>query len=160
MWIIKSCVTPIDYLFILCLFWILPCPCARCKGWTEQWWFPAGYIVRTRQGGLPVQFILVFNVSPCSLFNINRLWLPHEVGRDFAHFDLQTSRWIFEEILNGPIVTYRVLGEEDSWKNLKQKISCHCPFKIQHNMLKLRLFITTLTLKSASSVCKPGRSNN
>ncbi len=33
-----------------------------------------------------------------------------------------------KKILTEPYVTFRGLGEDNSWKNLKQKISCHCPF--------------------------------
>jgi hypothetical protein len=47
-----------------------------------------------------------------------------------GHPDLWISLWIFEKIRNGSIVIFRGL-EEDDWgrKNLKQKISLHCPFK-------------------------------
>ncbi len=34
-----------------------------------------------------------------------------------------------EKIRNDPYVIFRGLGEGDSWKNLKEKISWHCPFK-------------------------------
>ncbi len=35
-----------------------------------------------------------------------------------------------------PNVIFRGLGEDDSWKNLKQKISWHCPFKgLAHQIL-------------------------
>jgi hypothetical protein len=59
-------------------------------------------------GGRPVQFIFV---SPCSLVYIAFV-ITTQGGRDFAHFDLQISRRIFEEIRNDPIVIFRVLGEE------------------------------------------------
>ncbi len=39
-----------------------------------------------------------------------------------VHLNLQISQ-------NDPNVIFRGLGEGDSWKNLKQKVMLHCPFK-------------------------------
>ncbi len=46
-----------------------------------------------------------------------------------VHLDLWISPQIFEKIWNDPDVIFRGLAEDDSWKNLKQLISWHCPFK-------------------------------
>ncbi len=51
-----------------------------------------------------------------------------------VHLDLRISPQIFEKIWNDPNVIFRGLGEGDSWKNLKQKISWHCPFKCAHSI--------------------------
>ncbi len=59
---------------------------------------------------------LVANLPPVSLTPV-------------VHLDLRISPRIFEKIRNDPYVISRGLGEGDSWKNLKQKISWHCPFK-------------------------------
>jgi hypothetical protein len=45
-----------------------------------------------------------------------------------VYLDLRISPRIFEKIRNDPNVIIWGLGEGDSWKNLKQKISWHCPF--------------------------------
>ncbi len=42
---------------------------------------------------------------------------------------LEISLQILENIWNDPNVIFRSSGEDDSWKNLKQKILWHCPFK-------------------------------
>ncbi len=48
-----------------------------------------------------------------------------------VHLDLRISPRIFEKIRNDPSIIIRGLGECDSWKkNLKQKISWHCPFNL------------------------------
>ncbi len=44
--------------------------------------------------------------------------------------DLRISPRIFEKIWNGPFGILWGWGETDSWKNQKQKISWHCPFKV------------------------------
>ncbi len=44
-----------------------------------------------------------------------------------ANLELRISPWIFEKIRNGLNGLIRGLGETDSWKNQKQKISWHCP---------------------------------
>jgi hypothetical protein len=46
-----------------------------------------------------------------------------------VHLDLQISLRIFEKIWNDPIIIFRGLGEGDSWKKPKAKISWHCHFK-------------------------------
>ncbi len=46
-----------------------------------------------------------------------------------ANLELRISPRIFEKNRNGPNGILRALGETDSWKNQKQKISWHCPFK-------------------------------
>ncbi len=43
----------------------------------------------------------------------------------------------FEKIRNDTNVIFRGLGEDDSWKTLKQKISWHCPFKIVSQTLQV-----------------------
>ncbi len=55
--------------------------------------------------------------------------LPPVSLTPIANLELQISPRIFEKIWNG---LYEILwgwGETDSWKNQKQKISWHCPFK-------------------------------
>ncbi len=44
------------------------------------------------------------------------------------HLDLRISPQIFGKIQNDTNVNFRDLGEDDSWKKLKQKVSLHCPF--------------------------------
>jgi hypothetical protein len=46
-----------------------------------------------------------------------------------VHLELRISPRIFEKIRNGPIGILRGLGETDSSKKQKSKISWHCPFK-------------------------------
>jgi hypothetical protein len=46
-----------------------------------------------------------------------------------VHLELRISPRIFEKIRNGSIGILRGLGETDSWKKQKSKISRHCPFK-------------------------------
>ncbi len=46
-----------------------------------------------------------------------------------ANLEMRISPRIFEKIRNSPKVIIRGLGETDSRKNQKQKISWHCPFK-------------------------------
>jgi hypothetical protein len=60
---------------------------------------------------------------------------------------------------------FRGLGEDDSWKYLKQKILWHCPFKLKHqrtqecidvtsqNFIKI-LSLETIPLKSNNSIYK------
>ncbi len=65
----------------------------------------------------PVSLIPVANLPPVSLTPV-------------MHFDLKISPRIFEKIRKDPNAIFRGLGEGDKWKkNLKQKISWHCPFK-------------------------------
>ncbi len=47
-----------------------------------------------------------------------------------VHLELRISPRIFEKIWNRPNWILRGLGETDSWKNQKSKISWHCPFKV------------------------------
>ncbi len=51
-----------------------------------------------------------------------------------VHLELRISQRFFEKIWNGPngLMVYSCLGQTDSWKNLKSKISLHCPFKQGH----------------------------
>ncbi len=51
------------------------------------------------------------------------------VNDTVANFELQISPQIFEKIQNGPYGILRGLGETDSWKNQKSKISWHYPCK-------------------------------
>ncbi len=46
-----------------------------------------------------------------------------------VHLEPRISPRIFEKIRNGHNGILRCLGETDSWKNQKSKISWHCPFK-------------------------------
>ncbi len=56
-------------------------------------------------------------------------YLPTVSTTPVAKLELHISPRIFEKIRNSHIVIIRGLGETDSWKNQKQKISWHCPFK-------------------------------
>ncbi len=47
-----------------------------------------------------------------------------------ANLELRISPRIFEKIRNDPNGILRGLGETDSWKNQKSKISWHCRFKL------------------------------
>ncbi len=47
-----------------------------------------------------------------------------------VHLELRIFLQIFKKISNGPNGILRGLGETDSWKNWKSKISWHCPFKL------------------------------
>jgi hypothetical protein len=58
-----------------------------------------------------------------------------------VHLDLQISQPIFDKILNDPSVIFRDLGKMIHEKNLKQKISGHCPFKEHANMLVTLVFV-------------------
>jgi|688.fasta_scaffold429725_1 hypothetical protein len=46
-----------------------------------------------------------------------------------VHLDVANISRIFEKNWNHPNVIFRALGENDSWKNQKSKISWHCPFR-------------------------------
>jgi hypothetical protein len=59
-----------------------------------------------------------------------------------VHLDLPLSPQIFENIWNDPKVIFRGLGQDDSWKYLKQKISWHCPF----NYCIWKLFLLNFVL--------------
>jgi hypothetical protein len=58
-----------------------------------------------------------------------------------VHLDLQISPQIVEKIRNGRKVILWGWGETDSWKNQKQKISCHCPFKDTGELYCLYLLV-------------------
>ncbi len=45
-----------------------------------------------------------------------------------VHLELWISPQIFDKNWNGPYGIIGGLGETDSWKQLKTKVSCHCPF--------------------------------
>ncbi len=53
------------------------------------------------------------------------LHLPPVSTKPVLHLELR----IFEKIWNGTNGILKGLGETDSWKKLKSKISWHCPFK-------------------------------
>jgi hypothetical protein len=55
--------------------------------------------------------------------------LPPVSTTPLVHFELRISPRIFEKIWNSPNGTLRGLGETDSWKNQKSKISWQYPFK-------------------------------
>ena len=101
--------------------------CHRCQQHKGNWWqnFAAGVVdtsgkfaagVVDTGGNLPpVLLTPVANLPPVSLTSVVQL-------------DLRISPRIFEKIQNDPNVIITGLGEGDLWKNLKQKISWHCPF--------------------------------
>ncbi len=60
--------------------------------------------------------------------------LPPVSTTPVVNLELRISPRIFEKILNGSNGILRGLGETDSWKNQKSKISWHCPFDIPHNL--------------------------
>jgi hypothetical protein len=76
-----------------------------------------------------------------------------------VHLDSRISPRIFEKIRNGLNGILWGWGETDSWKNQKEKISWHCPFKFGWEHLKLIFaeenlaFIITLTLCTICSIC-------
>ncbi len=56
--------------------------------------------------------------------------LPLVSMTPLVHLELRIFTQIFEKKLKRPLrEILRSLGETDSWKNLKSKISWHCPFK-------------------------------
>ncbi len=55
-------------------------------------------------------------------------WKIFPFATGVLHLELVISPRIFERIRNGCNGILRGLGEADSWKNLKSKISWHCPF--------------------------------
>ncbi len=55
--------------------------------------------------------------------------LPPESTTPVVHLEMRISPQILEKIWNGPNGILKGLGETDSWKNHKLKISWHCPFK-------------------------------
>jgi hypothetical protein len=61
----------------------------------------------------------------------------------------------FRKNFNGSKWDTLVLGKTDSWKNLKSKILCHCPFK--EHLLLLRNFPQALSLFWALSLTCRGR---
>ncbi len=56
--------------------------------------------------------------------------LPPVSATPVVHLELRISPRIFEKIRNGSVGILRVLGETDSWKKQKSKISWHCPFNL------------------------------
>ncbi len=61
-------------------------------------------------------------------FLIEDFWhLPPMTTTVVVLLELWISSWIFEKIQNGPYGLLRGLGETDSWRNLKSKISWYCP---------------------------------
>ncbi len=58
--------------------------------------------------------------------------LPLVSTTPVGHLELGISPQICEKIWNCPNGILRGLGETDSWKNHKSKISWHCPFKGAH----------------------------
>ncbi len=47
-----------------------------------------------------------------------------------------------KKIRNDPSVVFRGFGEDDSWKNLKQKIFWHCPFKyLKFSVLRWSIYL-------------------
>ncbi len=59
----------------------------------------------------------------------NFFHLPPVSTTAVVYLELRVSLQIFEKIRNGPNGILRGLGETESWKNQKSKISWHCPFK-------------------------------
>ncbi len=55
-----------------------------------------------------------------------------------VHLELRISPQICKKIWNGPYGILRGLGETDSWKNQKSKISWHCLFKLHGTNVILR----------------------
>ncbi len=64
-------------------------------------------------------------------------YLPLEWLIPVVHLGLRISPRIFKKYLKWPTLIFRGLGEDDSWKNLKQKISWHCPFNHDNYSQKL-----------------------
>ncbi len=87
----------------------------------------------------PVSMIQAANLPPVStnvskrnqnIYQIEDFFhLPPASTTPVANLELRISPRIFEKIRNGPYGIIRGLGETDSWKNQKQKISWHCSFK-------------------------------
>ncbi len=80
--------------------------CHLCQHHERNWW----------QNLPPVSFIPVANLPPVSLTPV-------------VHLDLWISPRIFQKVWNDPNVIFRAWGKVIHEKNLKQKISWHCPFK-------------------------------
>ncbi len=69
------------------------------------------------------------NIFKTSLIN-DFFHLPLISRTLVVHLELRIYPRIFGKIRNGPNGILRGLGKIDSWKNLKSKISWHCPFKV------------------------------
>ncbi len=72
-----------------------------------------------------------------------------------GHLHWQISPQIFEKIPNDTNVIFRDLGEDDSLKNLKQKISWHCPLQYgaKKQLVKLCLpFLATTHAEDSSEL--------
>ncbi len=113
--------------------------CRRCR-W-HQWQICHQYQQHQRnwwQNLPPVSLTPVANLPPVSLIPAAILPpasltpaanLPPVSLIRLVHLYLWISLRIFEKIWNGPNGILWGWGETDSWKNQKQKISWHCPFK-------------------------------
>jgi hypothetical protein len=66
--------------------------------------------------------------------------LPPVSATPVVHLELRISPRIFEKNRNGPNCILMGLGETDSCKNQKLKISWHCPFK--RGICKLQYMVT------------------
>ncbi len=87
----------------------------------------------------PLSTILAANLTPaayCPRYQQHRRYI----------YQCQQHQWCtlsceyfhkFEKIENGPNGILRGLRETDSWKNLKLKISWHCPFKLPFAFTKV-----------------------
>ncbi len=78
------------------------------------------YVNSTTKQRCPNKIINIFRIED-DFFH-----LPPASMTPVVHLELRISPRIFEQIRSGPL---RGLGETNSWKNQKSKISWHCPFK-------------------------------
>jgi hypothetical protein len=67
-------------------------------------------------------------VGPLQIFSTNRGDIRSTLI-PVVHLDLRISQRIFLKFEMTLILFSGVWGENDSRKNLKRKVSCHCPFK-------------------------------
>jgi hypothetical protein len=87
--------------------------------------------------------------------------LPPVLLIPVVHLDLQISLGIFEKIWNDTRgVILGGLGEDDSWKNLKQKISWPCPFKHQDTKDPATQHLTGIFGYKPSAIDNNGQSLN
>ncbi len=75
-------------------------------------------------------------------------------------------RWQMK-IRNDPIVIFRGLGEDDSWKKSEAKISCHCPFNLsicpifsaaprtRHSVATMRSALASFSSRLPSKLAPP-----
>ncbi len=81
------------------------------------------------------------------------LQLPPVSTTPVANLELGISPQIFEKFRNGHNGILRGLGETDSWKNQKSKISWHCPFNILQLLRLHSCFTVYLAVPGLPGIC-------